>query len=153
MEKYRIKCSNLPDKLLWVYFALGYVWWVSHLSLLSQFVKSSNIHVLQFFLFILYKLYFHFLHNIPVTKAKTRTVCICSQTSQRLWASPSFLWCVSWGMGLSCVKECEEIIMRQILGERKRQWALINGGRDAPKVSHSTPHNGRLSEAEPAVEY
>lgn len=43
--------------------------------------------------------------------------------------------------------------MRQILGERKRQWALINGGRDAPKVSHSTPHNGCLSEAEPVVEY
>lgn len=67
--------------------------------------------------------------------------------------SSSLLWCESWGMGLSCVKECEEIIMRRTLRERKRQWALINGGRDTPKVSHSALHNGHLSEAEPAVEY
>lgn len=56
-------------------------------------------------------------------------------------------------MGLTFVKECEEIIMKGLTGERKRWPVLINGRRDTPKVSHSQAHNGGLHQAEPGMEY
>lgn len=61
--------------------------------------------------------------------------------------------CVNEGMGLTLVKECEEIIMKGLTGERKRWPALINRRRDTPKVSHSQAHNGVLHQAEPGMEY
>lgn len=56
-------------------------------------------------------------------------------------------------MGLTFVKECEEIIMKGLTGERKRWPVLINRRRDTPKVSHSQAHNGVLHQAEPGMEY
>lgn len=56
-------------------------------------------------------------------------------------------------MGLTFAKECEEIIMKGLTGERKRWPVLINRRRDTPKVSHSQAHNGVLHQAEPGMEY
>lgn len=59
----------------------------------------------------------------------------------------------SEGMGLTSAKECEEIIVKGLTGERKPWPVLINGRRDTPKVSHSHLHNGFLFQAEPGMEY
>ncbi len=63
------------------------------------------------------------------------------------------LWSADEGMGLTFAKECEEIIMKGLTGERKRWPVLINRRRDTPKVSHSQAHNGVLHQAEPGMEY
>lgn len=56
-------------------------------------------------------------------------------------------------MGLTFAKECEEIIMKGLTGERKRWPVLINRRRDTPKVSHSDAHKGVLHQAEPGMKY
>lgn len=57
------------------------------------------------------------------------------------------LKCRGEGAGLTFAKECGEIIMKGLTGERKRWPVLINRRRDTPKVSHSQTHKGVLHQS------